>query len=205
MPRVYAIVVFALLTAATVPAQVAGRLAGRVVDPTGAAVPNATVSLSLPGGKTAVLSTNTTAEGSFSLAAVRPDLYDLTVDAAGFAKTTTRGVRVDPNSETAVPAIRLEISSSAQTVEVSENAASVQTTSPDVVSTLTQAQIQNLPAINRQVSALFITQAGVTGDRTSTSINGLRPSWMASTYRIRSGPTRSILSPTGSPSVRWRR
>ena len=53
----------------------------------------------------------------------------------------------------------------------------MQTTSAEVSTTLSQAQIESLPVLDRQVSVLFITQAGVTGDRTVTAINGLRPGY----------------------------
>src|SRR5712691_9125955 len=48
-------------------AQIAGRITGSVVDPSGAAVPRATVNLLLHGGKRTLLSTTTTPEGLFTL------------------------------------------------------------------------------------------------------------------------------------------
>ena len=44
-------------------AQVNGRIAGSVVDPTGAAVPNATVEVKLPGGAQAILASKTNEAG----------------------------------------------------------------------------------------------------------------------------------------------
>src|SRR5262245_4229737 len=76
--------------------QVCGRRTGTVVDPAGASIPNAKVSLLLAGGKTAVLTTTTNSEGIFDFLAVRPDLYNLEIEGAGFAKRTEAEVKIDP-------------------------------------------------------------------------------------------------------------
>src|SRR5439155_9888912 len=90
-------------------AQVEGRLSGSVVDQSGGAVPGATVSLLLPGGDRPVLSVVTSTEGFFNFSNVRPELYDLTVEATGFRKQVVRSVKVDPARETTTAAIRLEV------------------------------------------------------------------------------------------------
>jgi hypothetical protein len=159
-------------------AQVAGRLTGSVTDASGASVANATVNLYVPGGKSPILSTKTTTDGLFEISTVRPDVYELGVQAAGFAEARIGNVHVDPSQVTSVPPITLQVSATTQTVEVSDTGgATVQTTSAEVSTTLSQAQIESLPVLDRQVSVLFITQAGVTGDRTVTAINGLRPGY----------------------------
>jgi len=166
------------LFAAAAFAQVAGRLTGSVTDASGASVANATVNLYVPGGKSPILSTKTTTEGLFEIPTVRPDVYELGVQAAGFAEARIGKIHVDPSQVTSVPPITLQVSSTSQTVEVSDSGgATVQTTSAEVSTTLSQAQIETLPVLDRQVSVLFITQAGVTGDRTNTAINGLRPGY----------------------------
>src|SRR5438552_14799767 len=90
-------------------AQVAGRLSGSVTDSSGAAIPNATVNLLLPGGAKPVLATVTTSEGLFSFTNVRPISYDLTVESKGFLKYTLRGLKVDPARETSLPRVQLEL------------------------------------------------------------------------------------------------
>ena len=83
-------------------AQFSGRLAGTVLDATGAAVPGATVSLYLPRGDKPVLSTKTVADGTWNLIGVRVSDYDISFEAPGFAKTTLRAIPVDPARETTV-------------------------------------------------------------------------------------------------------
>src|ERR1700719_5275623 len=88
------------LAAASMNAQVAGSLSGSVVDPTGASVPNATVKLYLADGKQAVFTGATNAAGLFVFVAVRPDTYDVGVEAAGFGALRVRGIAVQPITET---------------------------------------------------------------------------------------------------------
>src|SRR5689334_4019231 len=69
-----------LLATAVLHAQVAGKVTGSVVDPTGAAVPEATVSLQLPGSGSSVFSTRTNTAGDFVMLAVPANTYDLVVE-----------------------------------------------------------------------------------------------------------------------------
>src|SRR5690349_9985450 len=78
--------------------QVAGRVTGTVVDATGAAIPEATVSLQLPGSGTPAYSTKTTATGAFTLSSVNPVSYDLVIEAKGFLTSKINEVKVDPGS-----------------------------------------------------------------------------------------------------------
>ena len=159
-------------------AQLNGRLTGTVVDPTGASIPGAQVSLFLPGGKTAVLTATTNSEGLFDFTAVRPDLYTVVVESSGFARYSQSGVNVDPVRQTTVPPIHLALSSTSQTLEVVANTQAVDTSTAEIATTVTQEQITNLPVLDRQVSNLFVTQAGVASNgRANTVINGLRPSY----------------------------
>ncbi len=157
--------------------QVTGSISGAVNDATGAAVPNAKIGVMLPGGKTPIVTTQTNNDGLFFVPVIHSDTYNLTVEASGFNKTTLSGVHVEPGKETPVPTVKLEVASTKETVEVVETAATVQTTSPQIATTITQQQLSKLPVIDGQISTVYITQAGVNSARTSTSINGLRPSF----------------------------
>src|SRR4051812_46213905 len=102
MPRIIVYVAF-LITSAVSFGQVTGRITGSVVDPSGSAVPKAKVSVFLAGGTSAVLQTETTAEGIFSIETIRPESYDLTIEAGGFQPQKFRGVKVDPARTTDLP------------------------------------------------------------------------------------------------------
>ena len=176
--HVVAAVLTTLLTATSIYAQLAGRLSGTVVDQTGASVANARVSLFLPEGKSPLLTAETNAEGSFNFSAVRPDLYRLVVELAGFTKYELAEVKIDPARQLGLPPIQLALATASQSVEVVSNSPAIDTASAEISTTVTQSQITNLPVLGRQIVNLFNTQAGVTqNNRTATVINGMRPSY----------------------------
>jgi hypothetical protein len=112
-------------------------VSGVVLDPNGAVVPNANVTISNPitGYKR---TTNTDTDGSFRFADIPPNNYQITASATGFsANTQTLTVR------TSVPIslkISLDVSSATATVTIASNAAmmieNVATTHTDVDQTL---------------------------------------------------------------------
>lgn len=115
----------------------AGSIAGSVIDPNGAVVPNATVTLSnaITGYKRTAAAD---ADGTFRFDNVPPNNYQLTVSATGFAPSTqTVTVR------TAVPItlkVALDVTSATETVTVTGNAGNlienISTTHTDVDQTL---------------------------------------------------------------------
>ena len=125
-------------------AQVTSRLTGSVIDPTGAVVPGATVEVFLPGGAKPLLTATTTGDGLFAFTGVSANTYDVVVSVAGFRKHTDRGVVLTAGVETALPAIKLEVGSTTDTVEVKESAAIVQTTNSEVAQNMSRAQIKEL-------------------------------------------------------------
>lgn len=160
----------------TLLAQVNGRLTGSVTDASGAAVPSAQVDVFLAGGASPLLTTRTNESGLFVFSAVRPETYDISITAPGFAKLTTRRVRVEAIRESDLGVLKLELAATSEVVEVSAEVQGVQLTTSELSTTITRDQIVNLPTVSRQISTLFATQAGVSDGRGSTVINGLRTS-----------------------------
>jgi hypothetical protein len=159
-------------------AQFSGRVTGSVVDSSGAVVPAAEVELYLAGGQRPLLTAKTSTDGSYNFIAVRPAYYDLTVEAAGFVKTTLRGISVDPARETSVPQVRLQLPAVTQTVDVSAAVQGVDIASAEVADTVSMEQIKNLPILDRDVLSILQTQPGVASNGNSyTVINGLRTSY----------------------------
>ena len=157
-------------------AQATGRVTGSVVDATGAVIPGATVSLKLAGGKAAVFQTVTSASGLFGFTGIRPASYDLTVEQKGFTTAAIANIKVDALKESALPAVKLEVASAAQTVEVTGDIQAVQTTNAEVVSTINTTQVNNLPLLDRQINQVFYTQAGFTSGRGASVVNGMHSS-----------------------------
>ena len=181
MPRKFAnaLVAFLLASSAIATAQVAGRLSGTVVDPSGAPIPNASVQLLLSGGSTALVSSTTNSEGIFLFPSLRPESYDVIFEATGFRKNAVRAVKITPSQETPLGSVKLEIGAVTETVEVSASTQVVQTSNAEIASTVTSEQLRRLPTMDRSPMALLLTQAGVsTNNRASSTINGLRVSFV---------------------------
>src|SRR6059058_3565680 len=96
---------------ATLFGQASGRITGSVMDASGAPVAGATVHLNMAGAASVLANTTTSSDGLFSFAAVQAGSYDLSVENAGFAKFTARGVTVNAARETSLAAVRLEVKS----------------------------------------------------------------------------------------------
>ena len=138
-------------------------------------MPNATVNVYLPGGKTPVLSMKTTSGGIFDFTSVRPEKYRVEIVAKGFNTVEQNNVAVDPIRQTTLPPIQLALESTAQAVEVNGSLETVEASSVDVSNTVTQTQVENLPVLDRQINNLFYMQPGVNNNgATDTTINGMR-------------------------------
>jgi hypothetical protein len=169
----FAVLVSGLLASSLAFAQVTGTLSGSVVDPSGAAVPSATVSVLVPGGKTPILAGKTTTEGHFTFTGVRPGTFDISVDAAGFGSAAVHDIKVEPIRETALPLITLQLGTIAQTVVVTESTQTVEVANASVSTTVTTTQIDKLPLLGRDVLTLVETQAGVVLGSPDSLANGV--------------------------------
>lgn len=176
--RIFALIL-CLFAAMSLQAQVNGAVTGSVVDSSGAAIPEAAVSLHMPGtAAAAVFSTKTTASGTFSILSVPANTYDLVIEAPGFLKTVRTGIEVLPGRAFDVPAIKVDVASLSQTVEVEEVGTNVQTSNSEVSTTIAKSQIVDLPVADRSPLAFLSTQAGVGSNGTgNTIIDGQRPSY----------------------------
>ncbi|MBF8300690.1 MAG: hypothetical protein HW394_1060, partial [Acidobacteria bacterium] len=178
LKRVMAASANVLLWSALVSAQASfGRLAGTVFDNTGGALPAVTVTLH--NELTAQTQTTTTSEaGAFLFPQVQPGLYTVTLTLTGFRTAEFTRVEVNVGAERSLTA-RLEVGQLAETVNVTAGGSLVQTTTPEVTQTVVQRQVVDLPLNGRNPIELIRLQAGVPGilNRTTTAINGGRPTW----------------------------
>jgi len=167
-----------LFMAGALHAQVTGRVTGSVVDATGASVPEATVSLQLPGSGSSVYTVLTNNAGEYSILTVNPGTYDLAVEKKGFLKAVVSGLKIDTGRSTDVPQVKLDVAAVTQTVEVTEAKQSVETSNAEVATTISRSQIQNLPILNRSPLGFMQTQAGINSGAGTTTINGQRSTYV---------------------------
>jgi hypothetical protein len=142
--------------------QISGSLSGSVVDQNQASLSNATVKVFLSGGKDPVLTGTTNNDGRFVFGSVRPETYNVTIEANGFNTVTYRQAIVSGGRETALPPFELKVQAVTEVVEVIANEQAIQVENAQVSTTITSVQLNNLPVLGRQVSNLFATQPGVT-------------------------------------------
>ena len=154
-----------------------GRITGSVLDPSGAVVAKAAVSVLLHGGSAPAATTVSNSNGLFTVESLRPILYDLTVEAAGFEKYSLENIKVNPSRDTDLPAIKLQLAATTTAISVTAEAETVQTTSTEISTTVTNEQISRLPVGDRNPMAFISTQAGVAPTQYETVINGQRSSF----------------------------
>jgi hypothetical protein len=149
-----------------------------VADATGAPVPGADVSLFLVGGSKPLLKTKSGTDGTYNMIGIRPADYDVSVEAAGFVKSTIHGITVDAARETPVPQVKLQLASVTFKVDVNAAEVPVETANAEISGTVTMDEIRNLPILDRDVLGILQTQPGVVSNGNSaTVINGLRTSY----------------------------
>ena len=152
-----------------------GAIGGAVKDPSGAVVPNATVTITNTGTNgTQVVKTN--AEGRFTASQLAPGIYKVSATAANLQSSSTQlEVLV---GTTATADINVSPSGKKETVEVTASTLPlVDTQNVALVSTFNEAQIQDLPAPGGDVTTVAFTAPGVVvnagGSYGNFSSNGL--------------------------------
>ena len=148
-----------------------GTITGFVRDPSGAVVPNATVTIKNETLKEEHRAT-TDADGHYTVPQLLPGLYTMTVEVAGFKTFSSTHNNLDPNSTIALNA-DLVVGSAAETVEVSATAEVLQTESGSVQAEVTGEQIDKLELNGR--SPIYASQflAGVKSSGTLGDFNGV--------------------------------
>ena len=167
-----------LLTTGSLAQNALGRIGGVVRDQTGAVVAGATITISNESTKQLINTVTSSDEGVFLVPQLSPGSYSVKIEVKGFKTKTYTEVKVDPGQEYSLVAA-LDIGEASETVQVAAGADLVNTSTPEVSTTVTRRQIVDLPLNGRNPIELVRLQAGVVGipTRTNTAINGGRPTW----------------------------
>src|SRR5947209_4716955 len=120
-----------------------GTVTGTVIDPQGAAVPNAKVTITNESTSVSI-DTVSTETGSYARPALQPGTYTVTVEAPGFQKAAQKGITVTPGDSVSVN-ITLQVGNASQTVEVTADAPLLQTETTTIGTNLNAAQVSQLP------------------------------------------------------------
>ena len=141
------------------------QLNGTVEDPSGALVPNASVTLRDQGTNRAYSTTSNEA-GYYILPNVRPGIYDLTVEAGQFVKFTQTGI-VLTVGQTATVNVAMKVQAVGGAVTVTSEPQAIEPTRTEISQAIESRQIQSLPVSGRLFTDFALLTPGVATGRTS--------------------------------------
>ncbi len=149
-----------LLTAMAAFAQFSGSIQGTVVDPSGAVVGNA--KLTLTNKATQVTSETTTdSNGTYRFPSLAPGSYTITATAAGFNKTEV-STDLETSQNLNVP-VSLQLAGSSQSVQVTAESPIVNTAETRNQLTLETQTLSSLPLAGRNMISLVTLAPGAVG------------------------------------------
>ncbi|SPF42845.1 Cna B domain-containing protein [Candidatus Sulfotelmatobacter kueseliae] len=139
----------------------AGTIVGTIIDPSGAIVQGAKVTIT-DTATGVTRTTNTNDAGHYVFVNVTPGKYTLVVSKQGFSNMTT-SLEVQVGSSTTAD-LSLRIGGASVTVEVQAAANQLQTLNSTIGNTVTSSALENLPTLGRDTSSFVTLQPGVSPD-----------------------------------------
>jgi hypothetical protein len=136
-----------------------GRISGTVTDSSGAAVPDAKVTLT----RTAtgeVTATTTDSAGGYVFPSVPPAQYSLTATASGFSTYTEANATLEADQALTVNAT-LKVGATSETVTVTDQPPQVDTTTGTLAQVIGRQQVNEMPLNGRNAATLTTLVAGV--------------------------------------------
>jgi hypothetical protein len=154
------VVVYCLLPFSSAYGQaVYGSMYGTVTDPTGAAIPNATITVTDEAKGTSVNVTSNES-GDFRVDHLIPDVYDVSVTASGFESYAQKGIQILADTSVKI-APALKAGGANVTVEVNANAVpQLKTDRSDVSTEFDTRDVSNLPVQGRNFTNLQLLLPG---------------------------------------------
>ncbi|HEU4981451.1 MAG TPA: TonB-dependent receptor [Acidobacteriaceae bacterium] len=153
-------------------------LSGTVTDTTNAAIPNA--NLTLTNEATGISRTaKTDATGGYSMTAISPGTYDLSVSASGFKTTINKGIQLQI-SQAGTVNVQLPAGATEQTVTVQGGSSAINVTNAQLGGGIAPETLQNFPLIISGAPRSSVTVAlmlpgvstGGTGNAYNAQTNG---------------------------------
>lgn len=134
-------------------------LSGLVTDSSGAAIPNAKVTITDVATGAATV-TKSGPAGNYYVPFLAPGPYKIVVEAHGFSTYQRLGLELDTGAKVAVNA-RLRVGSSSQTITVTAKVPLIDTTSPDAGQVMTTQEVEDLPSNGRSALGFARDEYGV--------------------------------------------
>lgn len=157
-------------------------ITGRVLDPKGAAVPD--IAVTATNAETGLVRTSkTTSEGLYRFDNLSPGIYNVTVEASGFAKAEANSIKLQVGEQRDVN-FSLELAGQKQTVVVTSEMPLVETTKTDVSTVVDDKAVADLPTttslggiggVANDYEGLAASAPGVKYDYTGNSLDIVGP------------------------------
>jgi hypothetical protein len=145
---------------------VTGTVLGNILDASGAAVPNAQITVT--NQDTGVIRTAaSTADGNYNVPSLAPGKYTVEARTPGFAPSKVKDVEVNVGSNARVD-LSLQVGQVTQEVTVSEALPTIETTSSEVAQVMDENIIKEIPLNARDLQQLSVIQPGVQQTFTSS-------------------------------------
>lgn len=160
MPRYTALCLLCMLASVAPAQEVTGSITGVVADPSGSVVAGATAKL-VSEQTGAARTVSTLADGVFTFAAVKPGIYTVSVELAGFKTFHKQGVELIPGDTLAIGTLKLEVGAVSESVTVTAEGAVLQTATSERAGITTSAEITDLTVMNRDFAQFAQFQPGI--------------------------------------------
>src|SRR5271155_2766659 len=135
-----------------------GSIAGTVTDPSGAAVPNAKVTVvDQAKGTTDQVTTNES--GNYTVTHLIPDSYTIRIEGAGFKVLEFKNIDVSADAQAHIDG-QFQVGSTSEQVEVTAEAEQLKTDRADVSIEFNEKYVEDLPIMNRNFTSFELLSPG---------------------------------------------
>ena len=159
-----------------------GSVVGTIKDSSGAAVPNATVTITNNDTGVAV-TVKTNASGDYDVPSVRTGVYKIAASAEGFSQALAENITVSVGGRQHID-LALGVSGTNTTVEVSGVALQLETDSSQRDQTITNYQSEAFPLVSRNYSDLLALVPGIRQAPTAATTSSINSLARAGAYNV---------------------
>jgi hypothetical protein len=173
------LLVFVLLASSGFAQQLTGTLSATITDAAGAVVPNAKVTMKNDQSGD-VRTTVTNGSGYFTVTAVQPGSYSVTVEAAGFKTWQQTGIVFAQGDSRTLPSVKLDVGQVTETVEIKAGADVVIPDTSEVSTTLNTQLVEDIPIVGRDAGELLKLMPGMALNNAGTQGSSFNPTTVGS-------------------------
>ncbi len=135
-----------------------GSILGTVIDPSGAAVSGAKITVTSQAKNVSTVATSNES-GNYAVTHLIPDTYTVRIEGTGFKSLETKNVQVSADTSTKIDG-QFQVGSTSEQVEVTAEAPQLKTDREDVSVEFNSKQLAELPIFNRNFQSLELLTPG---------------------------------------------